>query len=332
MFVSVALTGIVYCFTDNNISIADSSLIDEPRTYGNYFSDLKSSTNTGSSAPTFSDKVTQHSSTEISSSSQEQLSIDRNRVLLDSDSCELLFSDDVCLTQGICSFENGIFVSQCPPTQSDYYISKINLIGDADLTNSLNTFNHANGMTYNPYSQKIYICKLSSASGTTGCDRTCDYSFYVVDPTSFSLEQEIDLFDIVKDVCPESIGISGIAFNSSNNKLYVLTRKPKRYIIALNEDFSFYNAFYICDDSDDVLFGDIASFENYLVTCYWNMVESDLSNVVSFYDLTGKLVKEIDLFGITHIESIDRFGDKLIANFNDFYSGALTKVLSIDTL
>ena len=280
-----------------------------------------------------SNSETAYSSSETSSSLQEQLGDSNpNLFLLNSDCCELLFSDDNCFTQGMCSFEDGIFVSQRPPTQIDYYISKVNLNLDVGLINSRDTFNHANGMTYNPLSQKIYICKLSSASGTTGCDRTCDFSFYVVDSISFELEQEVDLFDIVKNVCPDSIGISGIAFNCSNNKYYVLTRKPKRYIIALNEDFSFYSSFYICDDSDDILFGDIASFENYVVTCYWNMVESDLSNIVSFYDLTGKLIKEIELFGITHIESIDRYDNRLIANFNDFYSGAITKVFSIDAL
>lgn len=255
-----------------------------------------------------------------------------NRVLIGSASTELIASYSNYLTQGLCSFENGYFVTLCPVTQKDYYVSKFFYQQKESFLNPSITYNHANGMAYNYLDKNLYICKLSSDSSTSGCDRDCDFSFYVVDSITFEILDEIDLYDIIKQVCPDSIGISGIAYNQKTQKIYVLTRKPKRFIIILNDDFSYNNSFFICDDSDDFLFGDISSFDDYIVTCYWNTKESDLSNIISFYDLSGNLVMDYEIYGITHIESIDKYNDRLLANFNDFSEGISTKIYAIDIL
>ena len=227
----------------------------------------------------------------------------------------------------MCSWENGLFVSRT--YGSEYAVSKICFSPDFNITDSGVTFNHANGMGYDPSTNRLFICKLSSLSGTDGCDLSCDYSFYIVDGTTFEIVQTINLYDVVTEVCPQSIGISGITYNSSNNKIYVFTRKPERYVIEINDDYSYSDSFFICEDNDEGLFGDIASFDDYILTCFWNTSKSDFSNIVSFYDLSGNFIRDVELFGVTHIESIDIYDGRLVANFNDLSSDAGTKVYSV---
>ena len=187
-------------------------------------------------------------------------------------------------------------------------------------------------MACDSLNRKAYICNLSSESGQSRCNRDTDYSFSVVNIDDFNVEIIVDLFDLVTSICPKSIGICGIAYNSSLRRTYVLTRRPQRYVIELDEHFAYLNHFYVCDASDDVVYGDIASFDNFILTCYWNNRESYYSNVVTFYDMQGSMVKTIELYGVSHIESIDFFHDMLIANFNDFSDGIETRIYGINLI
>lgn len=251
-----------------------------------------------------------------------------SKVLLNENEAQLIFTGENMWTQGMCAFQDGFYLTQCSSSQGNYHVSMISDNGETIL-NSSNTFNHANGLSCDQESQRLFICKFAAQSGTDGCDRDCDFSFYIVNASTFEIEQEIDLYDIVKSICPESIGIGGIAFNNKTKKLCVLTRKPQRFVIFLNDDFSYDSSFFICDDGGEVLFGDICSIDDYIVTCYWDW---NFSNVVSFYDMLGNNVKNIELSGITHIESVDFLNGKLLANFNDFSNEIDTRVYAVEPI
>lgn len=248
-------------------------------------------------------------------------------VSIDDKIVEVLYEGSDMWTQGMCSCQNGFFVTQSTSSQGQYSVLHLSSNGKI-IKSSHNTFNHANGISYDSSSNKLYICKFAAESGTDGCDRTCDFSFYVVDADTFEIEKEIDLYNVVKGVCDDSIGIGGIAYNNETGKLCVLTRKPKRYIIFLNDDFTYDYSLYICDDNGEVLFGDICWLENYIAVCYW---EWNQTNTVSFYNLAGDNIDNIKIHGITHIESIDFYENRLIANFNDFSNDIDTKILAIES-
>ena len=269
------------------------------------------------------------SSNSIDSSYETNLFIPQNfpsSVAIDEGEAVLIFTGLNMWTQGMCVSNNTIFITQCSSSQGQYHISRVSHSGSI-YSSSCNTFNHANGMSYDEDQNKLYVCKFAANSSTDGCDRDCDFSLLLINADTFEIEQEIDLFDVVKGVCAESIGIGGVAYNNKSKQLCVFTRKPKRYIIFLDDNYAYESSLYICDDYGEVLFGDICWFDEYLVTCYWDW---GYSNLVSFYDCYGNMIKSIELTGITHIESIDFYENKLFASFNDFSNDIDTKVFAIE--
>ncbi len=225
-------------------------------------------------------------------------------------------------TQGMCLSYEYLFVSSSPSNNADpndYLIYKIDLLSREIVAISSTSFNHANGMTYNQKTNKLYICAADGRSSTETSVSDMDYSLYVVNADTLSLEKVIDLKSIILSVYDESLGVCGIAYNPDYDEYYLLTRYPERHIITLNSDFTFKNSFYLFDAySIGGVVGDICTDGEKIYVPTWRSDINNLNNEVRVYDRSGNYLGIYNVDGYTHIESMDIREDEYYYSFIDF--------------
>lgn len=235
------------------------------------------------------------------------------------------FYNDNSYTQGMCVTDNYAFIS-CSPSKNadknDYVIRKVDLTSGEILATSTQAYNHANGITYNKNTNKLYVCALDGNAETTTTISDDDYSLYVVDVDTLSLVDTINLKNIITTVCVGSVGISGVTYNPQYDEYYVLTRHPKRYIITLDNSFNLKDFFFMFDRSaDNGVRGDICT-DGYWIYCpNWRSdlaTSNSLINEVHVYSRKGELIGVFTVNGYTHIESMDIKDGYYYFNFIDF--------------
>jgi len=265
---------------------------------------------------------------DISSLDDESDSLHNDTPNVDDDNLnsnnEFVFSKVGCYTQGMCINNDKLFISVSNNSNSNYKVGCYDINSHMFIENN-NSYNHANGMAYDRINNRVLICAMNSVSSTD--KSSSDYCLFECDVDNLDIVRIIDLENIVKSVCSDSIGICGVAYNSEINKICILTRYPKRYLIILNSNYTFFSSFYIDDFNQDITYGDITCDKNYIYTCYWNYKKNELENVINIYDWLGIFQRQILVNGITHIESLDISGNYIYANFNDFSECISMKVL-----
>ena len=233
----------------------------------------------------------------------------------------LLYSD-VSYTQGMCVSDKYLFVSSSPSQNAnpdDYVVKKVSLATGEVLATSTQPFNHANGMTYNRNTNKIYIVGLNGTSTQTTTVNDMDYSLFVVNADTLALETTVNLKSIVLSICAECVGINGITYNEQYNEYYVLTRYPERYIITLNADFTLKDSFYMYKSTDiGGVTGDICTDGYKIYIPIWRSDIEQLRNDVKVYTRSGVYIGTYNVNGYTHIESMDIRGGDFYFNFIDF--------------
>ncbi len=236
----------------------------------------------------------------------------------------LFIDNNHSYSQSVCVSEHYLFMSYSPSCgidNNDYVIRKYDLEKGELLQEGTIKYNHANGMTYNKYRNELIVVGLNGNASQTTSVGDIDYSLFVVDADTLALKEIVNLKEIVLSVNPGNVGISGVAFNKIKNEYYILTRYPQRYVIVLNEEFSYKSHFFMLNFSDESgTRGDISCDENYIYSVVW-LSPFTVENQIDVYTTSGEYVTSYHVNGVTHIEGIDKNDDFFYLVFIDFSKG-----------
>ncbi len=246
-------------------------------------------------------------------------------------SYSLFYSDSNSFTQGMCVSDDYAFISVSTSkggNPNDYVIRKVRLSDGQVVKTGDVAYNHANGMAYNPTTNELIVCALNGASTQSTSSSDDDYCLYVVDADDLTLKEKITLKETILDVCSNSVGISGVAYNKADAEYYVLTRYPKRYIVVLDADFSIKRYFYVKEQrvfenniSDGGTIGDICTDSKYVYIPSWRVDiggSYSIINEIDVYSIDGNYIGTYNMNGISHIESIDINNGVVYTNYIDF--------------
>lgn len=249
-------------------------------------------------------------------------------------SIELFYSDNTSYTQGMCVSDTHAFISSSSSkggNKNDYVIKKILLSDGSTVATSTDTFNHANGMTYNSKTNKVIVCALDGNAPADGTINDFDYSLFIANADTLSLENTINLKTTILAINSDCIGISGVAYNKHSDEYYVLTRAPIRFIVVLDSDFKLKRYFFMHKAINEGVRGDICCDSTLIYSPAWRsdltaINSTSLINEIEVYVIsTGKYIGTYTMNGLTHIESMDVNNGIFYSNFIDFVSGNGTK-------
>ncbi len=237
-------------------------------------------------------------------------------------------------TQAFCVSDNYIFVSYSATMggdKNDYVIYKYDRFTGELILKGKDEVNHANGMTYNSKEDKIIVTALDGDASATTSVGPQDYSLYIVDPDTLSIDQTVNLRSIILGLIPNSVGIGAVAYSEETDNYYVLTRYPDRRIVTLTSDFKYVSDFPIVLRTDPYLYGDICCDGGRIYITLW--IRYSLNNIVDIYSLDGEHIETEEVNGLTHIEGIDRRNGRFYVNFIDFnVSPAAAVICEMDEL
>lgn len=177
-------------------------------------------------------------------------------------------------------------------------------------TYSSGLYGHANSLTYNPNTNKIYVTVMDEA-GHIG----------VIDPNTLA---DVDMF-VLEDSQGAAVQSSGIAYDRKNN-CYLITKGASGYFF--NSNFEFISAFTF--PATSLTYQGVECDGQHIYRPLWD--SSNSISIICIYDYTGQLITDIAVPVLNELEEVmNDWKNNWYLNFNIvggggslYYTGLLT--------
>lgn len=201
----------------------------------------------------------------------EKLSVSENKYL-DTAVVYQMYADETSTgdMQGGCA--DGQFIYYAVISSKKIYKYEI-LTGTLTSSSAISVLDHANSMTYNPDTGKLYVCTMDDAG-----------SIVVVDADTLAYESTIVLTDGTNPVLT-----SGIAYDRTNHR-YVCSYGANYYLFDAN--FGYLSTF-APERPSGYTFQGLETDGNVIFRPMW--MRSNNTNVVAVYDFSGNAIATINV-------------------------------------
>ena len=221
--------------------------------------------------------------------------------------------------QGICSDGTYVYFAMLPGQNAagNTVIQKYDPATDTVTSVQNHCYGHANGMCYDPNTDKIYIIPLNDDEHTT---------VYKVNASSLSYSGEIDLYSVLKPVFGDDYtGVSVCAFDRRRQKFLFLSRGDsighRRGYAVFDASMNFERVIYI--PNEGFISGDCDTDRDLIYQTWYD--QTNRRNYLYAYDWHGNTVFKTDISLALEVEGVAVMNGVfyLLYNNSDYLSATL---------